>query len=61
MEYKNYLRFDVEAGQMYQFEGLEINNKTSDNFHVFIKKLKDEIIDVENSHPPNCFCSDCLG
>ena len=61
MRYENYLKFIIESGENYQFEGLEINNKTSDTFHVFIKKLEEEVIDVENSHPANCFCSDCLG
>jgi len=64
MKYTNYLKFNIEAGERYDFEGLEITNKTTDNFHIFIKKLDEEIIDIEadEQHKAEdffCCCKEC--
>ena len=39
--YSGYSKFSVEPYSNYDFSGLEINNNTNEEYHIFIKKLDD--------------------
>ena len=43
--YSGYSKFNVEPHQVYDFDGLTIENNSSDEYHIFLKKLED--IDIE--------------
>lgn len=65
MHYSGYSKFSVEPFSCYEFDGLEINNNSAEEFHIFLKKLDDIDIEVENTeisndHHRSCCCSQCL-
>jgi hypothetical protein len=45
--YSGYSKFSIEPHQVYDFDGLTIENNSSDEYHIFIKKLDEVYIEVE--------------
>jgi hypothetical protein len=45
MHYSGYSKFNIEPYSNYDFDGLTIENNSSDEYHIFLKKL--ENIDIK--------------
>jgi hypothetical protein len=68
--YSGYSKFSIEPHQVYDFDGLTIENNSSEEYHIFIKKLDDIEVEFEKKigievskidfHPAHCCCLSCL-
>ena len=45
--YSDYSKFSIEPHQIYEFDGLTLENNTSAEYHIFLKKLDDIDIEIE--------------
>jgi hypothetical protein len=63
LHYSGYSKFSVEPHSNYEFDGLTIENNSSDEFHIFLKKLDNVQVsstEISNDHHPHCCCLTCL-